>query len=378
MGADIQPYAWLILFAAFMGLFLNSSLNYSSGVIHVALLQKYPEEDVTNIAWLGSLFSCMFAFTGILASVIINTFNVRVCVMASGIFTVVGFTMSYFVQDFKLLFLTYGLIGGCGQGLCHTGCLVSLGYYFKEKIGMVSGIALSGCGLCMFVFPPLTQFLFDTYGINGAFLILGGIGFQATMLGSLMTPTKYEKHTSRRLCRKSHDGNKDYLIKKKSVHQTAGSGLALFRSFSVWGLMISTFCFSMALSTVYLLLPEYFIHHGSSKQEAALVLSVCGVTGIISRVMVGFLSSSFDVSVVYSTLFGITATVTLCLKVMTSLASKMTYTAMFGMYVGGCWVLHYNLVVECVGLDQLSTCYGLVMMIGGIGYLVGPPIAGKV
>ncbi|XP_050405703.1 monocarboxylate transporter 12 [Patella vulgata] len=387
--SDIKPWAWVILAASFGSMFFNSSF-FAAGVIHIALIERYPNVDVGTIAWLGSLFSCMFALTVFVGSIVINLFNARTCVMLSGLLTLVGFTLSSFVNDIKLLFVTYSLIAGSGQAMSFAGSMVTLAYYFKENTSIATGIATSGCGLCTFVFPPMTQYFIDTYGLSGAFLFLGGLGFQSAVCGALMKPTEYETRPNKLLkcliaCRRKQ--TKKSLIekerRKKNLIETNdekssrffNEKFILFTSAPVWLLFISSAAFHMALSTVYLFLPDYFKHLGSSPQESAFILSIAGITGIFSRILLGFLSASVDTSLVYGSTFGIMGLITFFVNFMSSLGSKVTYTALLGFYTGACWTLQYTLLVDILGVKHASTGYGIMMFFSGMGYLLGPPFA---
>ncbi|KAK6196126.1 hypothetical protein SNE40_001412 [Patella caerulea] len=465
--SDVTPWAWVVLAASFGSMFFNSAF-FAVGVIHIALIEKYPDVDVGTIAWLGSLYSSMFALTVFVGSIVINLFNARTCVMLSGVLTLVGFTLSSFVTDIKLLFFTYSLIAGSGQAMSFAGSMVIIGYYFKGKTGIATGIATSGSGLCTFVFPPLTQYFVDTYGLSGAFLFLGGLGFQSAVCGSLMRPTKFEKRSksfSVNICRRQppkknpvdkkgdiscYDivSNKSFslnninqqfrknhlddktaesgsnkllylssscgqLPKKNPLENSVGMSpgyaigssktlflnsskgklpkkdpvdkqdqmssrfltekVILFTSAPTWLLFMSSAAFHMALSTVFLFLPDYFKHLGSSSQESAFILSIAGITGIFSRVLLGFLASTVDTAVVYGSTFGIMGVITFFVKFMNSLGSKIAYTALLGFYTGGSWALQYTLLVTIVGLKNASTGYGIMMFFSGMGYLLGPP-----
>ncbi|XP_050415837.1 monocarboxylate transporter 13 [Patella vulgata] len=365
--ATIEPWAWVVLFAAFMNMFLNGSLSYSVGVIHIALLETYPEENVNTIAWLGSLFSCAFALLGFIGSTVINIFNVRTCVILSGLMSLAGFGLSSLVTDVKHLFITFGLIAGCGQAMALTGSMVVAGYYFKERTGMATGIVTSSAGVSLFVFPPLTQYLIDTYTLQETFLLLGAIGFHSVICGALMRPTQFEIKS--KFCPNCKDSNGTSTEKIK-VSSKLGSLLSLPYMF----LLVSSVAFGVGLSTVYLFLPHFFKQSGSATQEIAFSLSFMGFGGFISRILLGFLTNTTDATLLYGSTFGIIGMITLFLNKVTSVGSKIAYSIIFGLYTGGCWTLQHAILVEIVGLSKLSTGYGINMLMSGIGYLIGPPL----
>ncbi|XP_050405728.1 monocarboxylate transporter 9 isoform X2 [Patella vulgata] len=366
-----EPWAWVVLAASICALFFNTALNFTVGVLHIAFLERFPDVDVSTISWLGALFSCMFALAGIIASNVISVFNSRTCVMLSGVVTLVGFTLSRFVTDIKYLFITYSFIAGSGQALCFAGTLVSLGYHFMDKTSMATGIAVGGCGLSSFIFPPFTQYLIDTYGLDGTFLMLGALGFQSSVFGALMKPTKYELRLKAVSCR-----SRQRTLETEKVSTVWQDRFNFFQSVPYWLFLVSSTSFSMAVSTVYLFMPEYFKLLGSTSQEAAFLLSIAGVTGTISRVLLGILASSVGVSIIFGGMFGIIGVVTFFIKFMSSLGGKISYTAFLGFYTGACWSLQYTLLVEINGLNNISTAYGVLMFCSGVGYLFGPPVAG--
>jgi len=53
---------------------------------------------------------------------------------------------------------------------------------------MFIGVAAAGSGIGGFVFPPLVNFLLETYSWRGAFIILGAIMFNIVICGSLFRP----------------------------------------------------------------------------------------------------------------------------------------------------------------------------------------------
>ncbi|XP_050414943.1 monocarboxylate transporter 3 isoform X2 [Patella vulgata] len=359
-----------------MNIFLNGSLPYSVGVIHIALLDRYPDEDIITISWLGSVFSCMFMLSAFIGSIIINVFNVRTCVMLSGLVSLVGFGISSIVTDFRLLFLTFGLIAGCGQAMAYTGSMVAVGFYFKHKTGMAAGIISCGSPISLFVFPVLAQFLIDKYTLQGTFLLLGAIGFHAAVCGALMRPTKYEIGPTQ-YCRrhkrpaiKSNVGQEEE--EKIALKTKMMANLSLFRCLPFVLLLISSLTSGAALSTIYLFLPDYINTLNSSSQDTIVLLFI-GIGGTFSRLFLGFLTVAADAAVLYGTTFGIFGVITLFLNHMTSLLSQIIYAALFGLYTGGCFTLQHVIMVDIVGVNKLSTAYGINALMVGIGYLTGPP-----
>ncbi|XP_048247148.1 monocarboxylate transporter 12-like [Haliotis rufescens] len=369
-------YSWVVLFASFTTLLCGPTIGFASGVIHVALLNEF-KEDATLTAWVGSLFSCMFALTGPIASLVINVFDCRTCVVMSGLLMMTGFVTSYLVTDIRLLFLTFALITGLGTGLANTGCIVVLRYYFPKNAAFAATLYISGGALGIFIHPALFQYLTQGYGFHGAFLILGGISLNICVSGMLMRPSKYEQDRQR------HDfiGNS---LRQKVLTIMCGDFSRFFsimKKLSFLYFVISVLCFSIAAATEYMFLPEYFIKQGSTFQEGSFAIAVSGLGCIVSRVLTGFASTDKSIggAILYSSLNGIMAILTLLLPMCsTSSHLRILYGFLLGLYTGGQWVLVNTLTLELLDIQDVATGVGAVMFTCGTGYLIGPPIAAAI
>ncbi|XP_071086024.1 monocarboxylate transporter 12-like [Haliotis cracherodii] len=368
-------YPGVVLVASFTTMLLGPSLPYASGVIHVALLNEF-QEDVTMTAWMGSLFSCMFALTGPIASLVINVFDCRTCVVMSGLLMMTGFATSYLVTEIRILFLTYSLIAGLGTGLAQAGSVVIIGYYFPDKPGLVTGISISGVGLGIFIQPPLFQYLMETYGVNGAFLIIGGMTLNACAAGLLMRPPEFER-------KRTQQAGKGQPSQRKitSICRDLTRFRHVVSNVSFIFFLCSVLCFSIAISTEYLFLPDFFIKQGSTFQEGAFVISASGIGSIGSRVLIGFAltDEKIDSATVYSAVNGIVAICTFLLPLFnTSSVLRIVYGFILGLYTGGTWVFLHTLTLEILGLQDFATGVGATLFSCGVGYLTGPPIAGAI
>ncbi|XP_046559491.1 LOW QUALITY PROTEIN: monocarboxylate transporter 12-like [Haliotis rubra] len=368
-------YPAVVLFASFTTMLCGPSIVFASGVIHVALLERF-QEDVTITAWVGSLFSCMFALTGPIASMVINVFDCRTCVVISGVLMMVGFSASCFVTEIRTLFVTYSLIAGLGTGLAQTGSFVIIGFYFPVKSGLVTGISISGIGLGIFIHPPLLQFLTETYGVHGAFLITGGITLHVCIAGMLMRPSDIER-------KRKHRVGKEQPAKRNmtSICRDETSVYHVISNVSFLFFLCSLVCFSIAIATEYLFLPDFFIKHGSTFQEGAFVISTSGLGSIVSRILIGFALNDEKIAsaTMYSSLNGIIAIFTFMLPLFnTSSFLRILYGFILGLYSGGIWVLLNTLTLEFLGIQDFATGVGAALFSCGVGYLTGPPIAGAI
>ncbi|XP_046560139.1 monocarboxylate transporter 12-like [Haliotis rubra] len=369
-------YSWVVLAASFMTMMFGPSVNYATGVLHVALLTEF-DEDLVLTTWVGSIFGCMFALAGPVASFVINVFSCRTCVVMSGIVMLVGFACSCLVADIRLLFMTYAVVAGLGTCLSGTGAIVVLGYYFPNNPAVAQGICVTGAGLGMFVHPVLVQYLLDTYGFHGAFLITGGITFHTCATGMLMRPSVIEKNKKRDVSGGGQLGRKVILLlcgDCSRIGKVVKNISFLFFAFSI-------FCFALGLSSEYLFLPDFFMKQGATFQDASLVISLSGIGSVISRILTGIASADEKIggAILHTSTASIMALFTLFVPLFQSSSYLQILFGFFlGLYTGGVWVHMNTLTLDILGLQNFATGVGVVMFFCGTGYLIGPPIAGAI
>ncbi|XP_067670351.1 monocarboxylate transporter 12-like [Haliotis asinina] len=367
-------YSWVVLGASSATMLIGSSITYATGVFLVAMLKEF-EEDLVLTTWVGSTFGCMFALAGPVASVIINMFDCRTCVVMSGVLMMTGFATSFLVTDIRFLFLTFSLVTGLGMSLAGTGAIVVLGYYFREHAAIASSICFTGAGIGIFVHPPLVQFLLETYGFHGAYLIIGGITFHACVAGMLMRPGVAER------ARKQHILGGETL-RNKILLSMCGTSTMIYnviQNGSFLFFVAGILCFSLGVSAQYQFLPEYFITQGSTLEEASFVVSASGVGSIFSRLLVGFAASDEKIggATIFPSINGIMAVFTFFLPLFkSSTYPRLAYGIILGVYTGGTWVLMTTLTLDILGLGDFATGVGIGRFLCGAGYLIGPPIAG--
>ncbi|XP_046340190.2 monocarboxylate transporter 14-like [Haliotis rufescens] len=371
-----SKYAWVVLLASFLTQFLNPAMNYAVGVFHVALLDRF-HGDVTLTAWVGSVNSCMFSLAGPVAALVANMLDCRTCVFLSGILGLVGFGVSAFVTDIKVLFVTYAFIAGLGQALAQVGSMVVIGYYFPRDTALASGIAVCGTALGIFIHPPLVQKFIEWYALPGAFLLVGALVSHCCIFGLIMRPSSYE--VSRKAQMRSGRTTKQTIL--FAAFGDIPTYKTIISDLSFIAFMLSTLLLAMGYSVHILFLPDYMNFHGATLQEASLSISTLGIGSFISRLLLGVLSNDKSVGpeLIYSGIVGITAVTSVLLPLLVkTVAGRLTYGALLGIYTGGVFALQSTISLDIAGVEHFAIAYGAVMFFLGIGYLIGPPIAGSI
>ncbi|XP_060801493.1 uncharacterized protein LOC106137323 [Amyelois transitella] len=118
-------------------------------------------------------------------------------------------------------------------------------------------------------------------------------------------------------------------------------------------------------------------NHGSELSQKWLV-SAIGVANIIGRIMCGLVSSMPKVSPLWLNNIAVSAggIATMISGLYYHDVYQFGYCVVFGLAVACFASLRSILVVEYLGLEQLTNCFGLFLLFQGLGALLGAPIAG--
>merc|ERR1719273_618016 len=119
---------------------------------------------------------------------------------------------------------------------------------------------------------------------------------------------------------------------------------------------------------------------GISVEDANFLISIIGISNTIGRVLAGWFS---DFSWVDSLLFtnlaillsGISVFV---LPFCTTYGTFVTIALAFGFFVAVYISLTSIVLVDLLGLDNLTSAFGLLILFRGVSSMVGPPVAGAV
>lgn len=122
------------------------------------------------------------------------------------------------------------------------------------------------------------------------------------------------------------------------------------------------------------------IDKGVEKNTAAFLLSVCGITNTIGRVLSGALADFKWVnSLLLHNLALIFAGLACFLNMYcTSYGFMCAFAAFFGLCVATFIALTSIILCDLMGLEKLTNAFGLLTMTRGLSCIAGPPIAGFV
>jgi predicted MFS family arabinose efflux permease len=276
---------WPLIMATCMGIISSSFVlpYYTIG----ALLTPVTEE----FGWSRAQFQAAILFSsglGALTSPIIGWLNDKYGPRRVALPSMIGLSVgllaaSQIEGELWMLFLAYGMMALLGAGTIPVTWTRAIATSFFKRRGLALGLALTGTGICASVAPHYTVWLTDHYGWRGAYvgLALVPLVLAWPMLYFLFKPL---------------DTHADAEPEEPDTKTALENGLTLgeaVRGYRFWILLLSILFAYQGFSGIGPNLLPSLTDDGFSRDQAASVQSVFGISIIVGRVVVGYLIDRF-------------------------------------------------------------------------------------
>jgi MFS family permease len=159
----------------------------------IGLTHPGPDDwELTDVGW---TFSIAIAILGISAAVFgrwVERVGPRQSMFTAALCFGSGFIVSAIGIHYHLLFLLYlgyGVLGGCGLGIGYISPVSTLIKWFPDRPGMATGMAIMGFGGGALIAAPLSLLLMEHFktavsnGVMETFVTMGVIYFMFMMIG---------------------------------------------------------------------------------------------------------------------------------------------------------------------------------------------------
>lgn len=277
-----------------------------------------------------------------------------------------GFYLTGYATSPLMLYLTYGLMAGLGQGFAYSGALSNSLRLFPDKRGLASGILTGGMGFAAVIASPLASFLiqqgealyaFRSIGLVYILLILGACFFIKP------APAGYQPQGwTPPVQTKQSKANKNW----KEMLQTPLFYIIISMFFvgAFSGLMIASQASPIGQSMF-----------GLSAATAALYVSLYSIANSSGRFIWGSVSDKIGRA---QTLLIIYSVVVLALLILTIVPGQIGFTLGIiglGICFGGVMGVFPSIVMENYGPANQGVNYGIVFTGYSLAAFFAPRVA---
>lgn len=172
----------------------------------------------------------------------------------------------------------------------------------------------------------------------------------------------------------SDNGKEDKTDKKPLLD------LSLFKNFAFTTLCIQLFLFTLSFNTTFVYLPALAEEKGVNALEGAYLVSILGIFDGLARIV---MSSVLDLKrvkplrlIIYNCVMFLVAVSSLLMPSMTNFWQFAIICCCYGVLSGTYISQKSVVVVDILGVEHLSSSFGLLLMFQGVSGLVGPTVGG--
>uniref|UniRef100_A0A4W5LXU2 Solute carrier family 16 member 12 n=1 Tax=Hucho hucho TaxID=62062 RepID=A0A4W5LXU2_9TELE len=386
-GAPVAPpdggWGWMVVAGCFLVTICTRAVTRCVSIFFVEF-QMHFGRDYSGTAWIHSLVDCTTFLFAPLGSFIGNRLSTQATVIMGGVLSSAGLILSSFATSLEYLYLTLGVLTGLGFALSYTPAVAMVGSYFNERKALAYGMAMSGTGIGTFILAPAVHLLIEHYSWRGALLILGGFVSNLCVCGALMRPlVPKELVDAKVLAGLAAPGPIGPLAGPKLVGCLCLQSMEEF-SFLLMPdfilLSVSFLFLAYGCSVPFAYLVPYALSVGVEHQQAAFLMSILGVTGIVGNITFSWITDRKCVKkyrkVSFMFAVGMEGLSCLLIPLLRSFTLLVPFSMLYGYFDGAYSALIPVVTSDLVGSSYLSSALGVVNFLHAIPYLVSPPIGG--
>lgn len=366
---------WFVLAGCFLTIYLFCLVLFGQGVMYLLLLERFKEGEART-SLVGSVYSAVFCFSGVLASALINIFSCRVVCLTGSLLGVLGLVLSAFVPTLDWSIFTIGVLAGLGHSFSNGGCICAIGFYFRKDRDTFLSLCFVVVGFAMMTATPLLLYMADHNSFEELCFILAAVVLHSCIFGVITKPPRSEMESARRPYTKSkHSLSILYvLLRIKSYFDIS---LLCNIAYVLFLLTLTTWNFALMVVTVHL--PNYMSLQGGSYGDIgsimvafALANSLGRMTGSVvvnrrGKFMLPVQCVGLALSGIITALFPYYAHFT---------GGAFVFSVQLGFFLGVPNTMMTPLSNSFVDLTQIAESYGFTYIFCGFGMALGPISAG--
>lgn len=252
---------------------------------------------------------------------------------------------------------TYLVIGMVGNGTAQLAYSRAVLTWFEQRRGLALAVVLTGSGTGSILLPIVAQHVMAAHGWRASYLVLGAIaliGFPLTALLVRNRPTPV-------------------VVKHAEAPVRIGGVL---RSHIFWLIAVPVMLGAFSMNAAIAHLSALLTDHSIATSGAVLALSMLGVSGIVGRLITGYLLDRLFAPFVSLGVLLISGAGIVTIAYATTTSGGILGAFLMGFGAGSEADVVPYLIAKYFGRGRFSTLYGLSWTAYAIGGATGPVVMG--
>lgn len=356
---------WRIPLAGFL-LALMGGFSYAWGVLVVPLMERFGwTKTETTLPF--TAFMVVFALVMVPAGRLQDRLGPKIVSSVGAVLFLVAYGLAAMVGYFPhawWLVVTYGLIGGTACGLTYACVAPPTRKWFPDKPGLAVSTAVMGFGLAALAVAPIkSEYLLHVHGIEGTFLIIGGLTLVVSLWASRMMENPPEGWTPPNWIPARMPTSTTLAELDLTPREVVGTRL-------FWMIWVTLGSVTSGGFVAIGLIPAYGLTIGLTSTDAALAISIFAAFNGFGRPVAGFLADHYGTFRVMLATYVIQAVTLLAFPVFAvTLPGLYLASALLGWGFAVTLGLFPVITSNCYGVKHLGANYGLVFTAFGVGAL---------
>jgi len=146
-------------FYAFIGvvILLFAGMVYAWSVLSSPIAAEYPDWTKAQLSLTFTIVMITFCIGCTAGGFLIKKISSKIFIWVSAVLFLAGFFISSKITSVTGLYIGFGVICGFASGLSYNAVMATIGKWFPDKQGMISGVLLMGFGLSSFIIGKVFQ-----------------------------------------------------------------------------------------------------------------------------------------------------------------------------------------------------------------------------
>jgi MFS family permease len=347
-----SPQAWLMVATSFVALFTVYGVAYSFGAFFKPMAHEFGAgPGATSAVFSTTVF--VWGLLGWPSGHLADRFGPRPVIIIGAIAIGTGLVMTSFIHSLWMAYFSYGVGVGVGIACGYVPTVAVVGGWFLHRRNTALGIAVAGIGCGTLFVAPIAAALIQRLGWRETFVVLGFIS-ATVLLGCAFVVKRPPVHVE---------------VVPFNIREAIGT-----RAFKL--LYFSAVLSSMGLFTPFVFLPAFARDHGATEVAAATLVGLIGGSSVVGRMGLGSLADRVGVVRLYQLCYLVVGLSFGLWLIAQSYAMLVVFALVLGVGYGGYVALSPAVLAHFYGTQRLGSMLGALYTSGGIGVLMGPPVAG--
>lgn len=302
----------------------------------------------------------------ILGGYLVDKGYVKWTIALGALLFALGFFLTGYATSPAILYLTYGLMAGLGQGFAYSGALSNTLRLFPDKRGLASGILTGGMGFAAVIASPIASSLIQSHDAKFAFRTIGLVYIAIVIIASFFIKA----------------APADYKPEGWNPPAQAGKGMVN----KSWPDMLKTPIFYVIISMFFLgafsglmiasqASPIGQSMFGLSASTAALYVSLYSIANSSGRLIWGSVSDKIGRSKTLLIIYSVVAAALFTLTVVPGQVGFTIGIIGLGICFGGVMGVFPSIVMENYGPANQGVNYGIVFTGYSLAAFFAPRVA---